>query len=127
MSRAISVDVGTMFYQTAEKNIDGTVKFQCIRNAFVEMAGGDDTEDTLKRNGWNFVKDGDKFYVTGEDAIKVAKAFPNRVEMRRPLADGVLNKGEDKKMMVLDYIVGSTIPSAPDDKSVVCFCLITSG
>lgn len=123
MSRAVGVDVGTMFYQTAEKNADNTVKTQIIRNAFVEMAGGEDTKDTLKNNGWNFVQDGDKFYVTGEDAIKVAKAFPNRVEMRRPLADGVLNKGEDKKMMVLDYIVGSTISQAPDDKSLVCFCV----
>lgn len=123
MSRAIGTDVGTAFYQTAEKNADGTVKFQCIRNAFVEMVGGEDTEDTLKRNGWNYVKDGEKFYVTGEDALKVAKAFPNKVELRRPLADGVLNKGEEKKMLVLDYIVGSTVSQAPDDKSVLCFCV----
>ena len=122
-SKAMGTDVGTMFYQTAEKGADGTVKTQIVRNAFVEMVGGDDTEDTLKRNSWNYVKDGDKFYVTGEDAIKVARAFPNKVEMRRPLADGVLNKGEDKKMLVLDYIVGSTVGQAPDDKSVVCFCV----
>jgi len=123
MSRAVANDIGTMFFQTAEKNADGTVKFQCIRNAFVEMAGGEDTEDTLKRNGWNYVKDGEKYFVTGEDAIRVARAFPNKVELRRPLADGVLNKGEDKKTLVLDYIIESTVGQAPDDKSLVCFCV----
>lgn len=123
MSRAVSVDPGTMFFQVAEKNQDNTIKVQTIRNSFVEMVGGEDTEDTLKRNGWNYVKDGERFYVTGEDSIKVARAFPNKVELRRPMQDGVLNKGEEKKMLVLDHIIGSTIGQSPDDKSVVCFCV----
>jgi hypothetical protein len=123
MSKAIGIDPGTAFFQVAEKKEDGTVNIQIVRNAFVEMAGGEDTEDTLKRNSWNYVKDGNKFYVIGEDAMKVAKAFPNKVELRRPLADGVLNKGEDKKIIVLDSIIDSTIGQAPDETSVACFCV----
>lgn len=123
MSKSIGVDVGTMFFQTAEFNVDSSVIHQCIRNVFVEMLGGEETEDILKRNNWNFIKDQDKFYVVGEDAIKVAKAFPNKVELRRPLADGVLNKGEDKKLLVLDQLVLKTIGKSQDDKSVVCTCV----
>ena len=123
MSRTVSVDVGTMFFQVAEKTEDQSIKTQIVRNAFVEMASNDDTESVLKQNGWNYVKDGERFYVVGDDALKVAKMFPGKVELRRPLQDGVLNKGEDKKLLVLDKIISSTVGNAPDDKSVLTTCV----
>lgn len=123
MGKAVACDVGTMFFQTAEFDANNNVVHKVIRNVFVEMAGGEDTEAILKSNNWNFIKDGDKFYITGEHAIKVAKAFPNKVELRRPLADGVLNKGEDKKLLVLDQLVATTVGKAPDAKSVLCTCI----
>jgi hypothetical protein len=122
-SRAIGCDVGTMFYQTAEKQADNSIKIQNVRNAFVEMAFTEDSEDTFKRNGWHYIRDGDRVYIPGEDAIKVARFLPGQVEIRRPLQDGVLNKGEEKKMLVLDYIVGSTVGKAPDKHSVICTCV----
>lgn len=123
MTRAVGVDIGTMFFQVAEKSEDNTIKTKIVRNAFVEMAGAEDTEEILKRNGWDYVKDGDHFYVTGEDSLKVAKMWPGKVELRRPLQDGVLNKGEDKKLLVLDRIISSTVGKAPDDKSIVTTCV----
>ena len=122
-SRAVGTDVGTMFFQVAELEQDGKVRHQVVRNAFVEIDASDDTEAILKQNKWDFIKDGDKFYIPGEDALRVAKMFPNKVELRRPLAGGVLNKGEDKKLLVLDQIVAKTIGAAPDNKSVVCTCI----
>jgi hypothetical protein len=112
-----------MFFQVAEFEEAGTVKHRIIRNAFVEIAASEDTEEILIRNKWDFIKDGDKFYIPGEDALRVAKMFPNKVELRRPLADGVLNKGEDKKLLVLDQLVAKTVGKAPDNKSVVCTCV----
>jgi hypothetical protein len=123
MSRAVGCDVGTMFFQVAEKAEDNSIKTQIVRNAFVEFAATEDTEETLKRNNWNYIKDGTHFFVAGEDAIKVAKMFPGKVELRRPLQDGVLNKGEDKKILVLDQIIEKTVGKAPDDKSVVTTCV----
>lgn len=127
-SKAVACDVGTMFFQVAEKLEDNSVKTQIVRNAFVEMADGDDTEEMLTRNGWNFVKDNDpklgvKYYITGEDSLKVAKLFPGKVKLRRPLESGVLNKGEDKKLLVLDKIIESTVGDAPDNKSVLTTCV----
>lgn len=123
MSKATGVDVGTMFFQVAELAEDGSIKHQIVRNAFVEIPATEDTEEILIRNKWDYIKDEDKFYIPGEDSIRVAKMFPSKVELRRPLADGVLNKGEDKKLLVLDQIIAKTVGKAPDNKSVVCTCV----
>lgn len=122
--RAVSADVGTMFFQTAEE-IDGTLEINRIRNAFVELDASvdEDTEDILKRNGWQYIKDGGKYYVIGEDSLKVANMFPGKVTLRRPLKDGVLNKGEEKNMLVLSKLIESSIGRSPGGNSIVCTCI----
>jgi hypothetical protein len=122
MSRAISVDCGTMFFQTAEE-IDGNIEIKTLRNAFVELEASDDIEQVLEQNKWQYVSDGTKYYVMGEDSMRVARMFPGKVELRRPMQDGVLNKGEDKKLLILAKMVESSIGKAPDDKSLVCTCV----
>jgi hypothetical protein len=121
-SKAIGVDPGTMFFQVAEM-ADGAIKVRNTRNAFVELPKNDDIEDTLKSNGWQYVRDGDNYYVVGDDCIKVANIFPGKVEIRRPMADGVLNKNEDKKLVVLAEIIKASIGQAPDSNSWVCICV----
>jgi len=115
-----AVDCGTMFFQVANKagNVD------IIRNAFVEISDIDGIDDILDQNGWKYVKDGhNTYYVIGEDSLRVAQMFPGKVELRRPMKDGVLNKNEDKKMIVLAEIIRSTIGDAPNDKSIICTCV----
>jgi len=121
MSRVVSLDPGTMFFHSAEK--DGDLKIKTIRNAFVELDDTDDIEETLHRNGWQYLQDGGKYYVIGDDAMKVANIFPGKVEVRRPMSDGVLNKNEDKKLVVLAKMIESAIGQAPDDKSWCCLCV----
>lgn len=121
-SRVAGVDVGTMFFQVAE-NVDGKIKVKNTRNAFVELPTSDDIEDVLKTNNWQYIKDGENYYVIGDDCIKVANIFPGKVEVRRPLADGVLNKNEDKKLVVLAELIRASIGEAPDNNSWVCTCV----
>jgi len=121
-NRIVGVDLGTMFFQVAE-NKEGKINIKTTRNAFVELESSDDIEDVLKQNGWQYVKDGKRYYVIGEDSLRVAKMFPGKVELRRPLKDGVLNKGEDKKLLILNELIESSIGKAPDNNSVVCFCV----
>ena len=124
-SRVVGADTGTMFFQIAEQDSGGEIKIKTTRNAFVELAESDDDdiEDVLKRNKWQYVQDGKKYYVIGEDSLRVAKMFPGKVELRRPMQDGVLNKGEDKKLLVLGELIESSVGKAQDDKSVVCICV----
>lgn len=122
-SRVAGVDVGTMFFQTAEQNSDGKTEIKTIRNAFVQLDKSEDIEDVLAQNNWRYIKDDEAYYVIGEDSLRVAKLFPGKIELRRPLASGVLNKDEDKKMLVLGELVKGALDEAPDDKSVVCTCV----
>jgi len=126
-SKIVAIDPGTMFFQMAEKNEKGEIEIKSMRNSFVELENYDvdDIEETLKQNKWQYVTDGSNFYVIGDDSLKVSLLFPG-VKLRRPMKNGVLNKGEDKKMLVMakmiEDLVGGT---APDENSLVCFC--TSG
>lgn len=121
-SRVVACDVGTMFFQVAEI-INDKITIKNTRNAFVELPESDDIEDVLKSNNWQYIKDGNKYYVIGDDCIKVANIFPGKVEVRRPMADGILNKNEDKKLVVLAELIRASIGEAPDENSWVCTCV----
>jgi hypothetical protein len=123
MSISAGYDVGTMFCQMAKTSKSGDAAFSSIRNAFVEIPESDDVEEILSRNGWQWVRDGRSVFVIGEDSVQVAKLFPGKVEIRRPLQDGVLNKNEEKKNIVLASIIESQLGKAPDDSSVVATCI----
>jgi len=118
-SKVWAIDPGTMFFQVADN--DNNIK--TIRNAFVELADMEDIEDILKQNKWQYIKDGSHYYVIGEDSLRVAKMFPGKVELRRPMQNGVLNQDEDKKMLILAELISSSIGKAPDKQSVVCTCV----
>lgn len=122
MSKALGWDPGTMFFQIAEKN-GAEIDINIIRNSFVEMEATEDIEQTLAQNNWQYISDGKKFYIIGEDSLKVAKMFPGKIELRRPMQDGVLNKGEEKKMLVMTKMLEDIIGKAQDKESVVCFCV----
>jgi len=121
--RAVGCDVGTMFFQVAEKLDTDSLSHKTVRNAFVELPVSEDAEDVLLRNGWQYVKDGENYYVIGDDAIQVANIFPGKTEIRRPLADGVLNKSEDKKLLVLAEIINQAVGPAEGDNSWLCTCV----
>jgi len=121
-TRAIGVDVGTMFFQTAEL-VGDNISVSSVRNAFVEIPYSSELEEILTRNGWRYVKDGMQYFVVGDDSMQVAKLFPGSVEIRRPLQDGVLNRDEPKKSLVLSGVIESSIGKAPDENSVVCICV----
>jgi len=120
---AIGCDPGTMFFQVARENETNEIVISTMRNAFVEVEATEDIEDTLKRNNWQYVRDGNQFYVIGEDSLKIAKMFPGKIELRRPMADGVLNKNEEKKMIVLSQMINQIVGHAPDDCSMICSCV----
>jgi len=122
--RAISFDPGTAFFQIAEKNNKGEIEFKTTRNAFVEISNyvGEDIEQILKQNKWQYIADGKNYYIVGNDSLKVSRLFPE-IEVRRPMKNGVLNKKEDKKMLIMASMIENAIGKAEDDCSVVCYCV----
>lgn len=122
MSRVLAVDFGTMFFQVAEKN-ENKIDIKITRNSFVELEADDDTEQILHQNNWQYIKDGKKYYIIGEDSLRVAKMFPGKVELRRPMQNGILNKGEEKKILVLSKILEDAVGKATDSESLICFCI----
>ena len=123
-SRAVGYDPGTAFFQVAEKNNKGEIEFKTIRNAFVEISdhAGEDIEQILKQNKWQYVSDGKNYYIIGNDSLKVSRLFPE-IEVRRPMQNGVLNKGEDKKMLIMASMIENILGKTEDDNSLVCFCV----
>jgi len=122
-SRAVGQDCGTMFFQTAENLSDGTIKFKEIRNSFVALEKTEEIEQALSQNNWQYVVDGKNYFIIGEDSMRVSRMFPGKVNLRRPMQSGILNKGEEKKMLVMAKMIESSIGSSPDDKSIVCTCV----
>jgi hypothetical protein len=122
MGRACGVDPGTMFFQVAERQGD-EIKYKTIRNAFVELAETEDIDDVLKRNNWQYIVDNKKYYVIGDDAMQVANIFPGKIEVRRPMQDGILNKDEDMKLVVMAEMINSSVGKATDDNSWLCTCI----
>ena len=123
MGKAVAVDSGTMFFQVAEYDKNGKISFKEIRNAFVQLEASEDIEQVLAQNNWQYVSDDKHYYVIGEDSMRVARMFPGKVELRRPMQGGVHNKGEKKKMLVMAKMIEDSIGKAPDDNSLVCTCI----
>jgi len=121
-SRAIGFDPGTAFLQVAEKNNNGEIEFKTIRNSFIELPETEDIEQVLRQNKWQYVTDGKHYYVIGDDSLKIARLFPE-VEIRRPMQNGVLNKGEDKKMLIMASIIEEAIGKTEGERDVVCYCV----
>jgi len=123
MNRIVACDPGTMFFQFAEKNKNGKIDIKTIRNCFVELESSDDNEEILNQNNWQYVRDGKKYFVFGSDAMQISMMFPKTI-LRRPMQNGVLNKGENKKMLVIAKMIESYLgEKSLDGENLVCFCV----
>lgn len=132
---ACSVDIGTMFLVKGELDIaSDDPEFTVERNCFLKAASTDDTEDTLRENNWTYAKQGDDFYILGEDAIKlknlltISRKDENIVvtkigELRRPMQHGILNTGEEKLSVAIIHKLIANLVGKPSHKDeVICFC-----
>ncbi|MCK5850573.1 MAG: hypothetical protein KAH23_06620, partial [Kiritimatiellae bacterium] len=132
-----SIDIGTMFLVKGEiGELVGEPSFTVERNAFLKAASGVDTEDTLKENGWSYIKYNDEFYLLGEDALKLKNLLTIQSkpddkdivltkveELRRPMKDGILNISDEKLSVgIIQQLIKNLLgpPSKPGES--LCFC-----
>ncbi|RMG09201.1 MAG: hypothetical protein D6731_20235 [Planctomycetota bacterium] len=125
---AKAVDIGTSFIVGAFLR-DGKEVFTVERDAFFSMDREDFAEEMLDDAGANYLVRGNEIYVVGEDALKYCMITGKQESYRRPMAQGVLNPGEEEAIplieMLIEAIVGkpahpgeviaATIPAAPLD------------
>lgn len=134
---AISLDIGTGNLVKGEVDpVMNEPVFFFERNCFLQAAYTDDTEETLKENKWNYVKFGNDFFIVGEDAIKLKNLLTVKTnssdsniiatkvgDLRRPMANGVLNTGEEKlSMAIIQKIIGNLVGKPKYTGEVLCFC-----
>lgn len=133
----ISLDIGTMFLCKGEIDpLTDSPSFTLERNVFLEAAGTDDTEATLKENNWSYAKHEDKYYILGEDAIKLKNLLTVSTksdnqgiiatkvgELRRPMKDGILNTAEDKlSIAIIQKLIANLVGPPKFPGETLCFC-----
>lgn len=133
-----SLDVGTAFIVKGEF-IDNDPEFIVERNCFLEAAATDDTEETLRENNWSYAKYDGKYYILGEDAIKLKNLLTINTSqstdadrqiimtqvgsVRRPMKDGVLNTGSEKlSVAIIQKIIANLLGPPKQTGEILCFC-----
>jgi actin-like ATPase involved in cell morphogenesis len=128
---AKAVDIGTSFIVGAQLK-DGKEVFTIERDAFFSMDREDFAEEMLDDAGAKYLIRDNEIYVVGEDALKYCMITGKQDNYRRPMAQGVLNPGEEEAIplieMLIEAIVGkpshkgeviaATIPAAPLDSDL---------
>lgn len=119
--KIVGVDCGTMNLVAAE-NEEDKVKINCIRNAFITVPPDLIKASQISDTHLNYIEikneDDSPSYlaVVGEDAFKMAAIFGS--ELRRPMSDGVISKGDQDSADVLTRMLQSLVGVVPGGKCV---------
>ena len=114
---AKGLDCGTSFYIAATED---TIKKQ--RNAFLTVDGEvNQVKRMLKRQGIPFVEKANKVHIVGQHAFNYAQIF-STTELRRPMAQGMLNPKEKDSLPILNAIIGELIGKAKGKETCV-YCI----
>lgn len=88
-------------------------------NAFFTLPYQALHETTLQQNHVPFYREGEELVVYGSHSEKFAHMF--NAEVRRPMAQGILNPGEEAAAHVLETIIGALAPVARSPGEVLAF------
>jgi len=100
----VGVDVGTSNIVVSRQKSDGTFVNRFHRNMLYELEVSDESSDLLERSDYLYVKVNGKYYVVGEDALKLVNAI-GKGEIIRPMKDGILNPSLQESSELLFYII----------------------
>jgi hypothetical protein len=106
------IDIGTSFIVVSRSKKDGTFVNKFHRNCLYAMDINDESTDLLERSNYFFIKNNDKYYVCGEDAISLVNAT-GKGSVIRTMKDGVLNpalkESSDLLFQIIKAIIGDPI------------------
>jgi hypothetical protein len=114
----VGLDVGTSKVVAARKKGKG-VETATQLNAFIPVPYSRFTENILGQNDISYYREGDELIIYGTATERFANMF--NADIRRPMADGVLNPREKEAMGVLEAIIQGLVPRAKTQGEVLAF------
>ena len=114
----VGLDVGTSKVVSARKKGKG-VETAMQLNAFIPVPYSRFTENILGQNDISYYREGEELIIYGTATERFANMF--NADIRRPMADGVLNPREKEAMGVLEAILQGLLPRAKSQGEVLAF------
>ncbi len=118
-SHPLGIDVGTSQVVAARR---GGKEVACASqlNAFIPVPFSPVTERTIQQQAdIHYYRDGDDLVIFGSATERFANMF--NAEVRRPMADGLLNPKEKQAWPVLEAILQSLVPKARTPNEILAF------
>jgi len=112
----VGVDVGTSNIVVARQTEDGSFINRFHRDMLYPLDISDESADLLDRSDYLYVKVSDKYYIVGEDALRLVNAI-GKGEVVRPMKDGILNPQLKESSELLFYIIKAVVgePLIPNE------------
>jgi hypothetical protein len=116
----VGVDVGTSNIVVTRQKEDGTFVNRFHRNMLYPLDVSDESADLLSRGDYLFVKVDDKYYIVGDDALKLVNAI-GKGEVIRPMRNGILNPSLKESSELLFYIIKAILGAPIVEKETLRF------
>lgn len=104
----VGVDIGTSNIVVARQTEDGKFVNRFHRNMLYPLDVSEESSDLLDRSDYLYVKVGSKYFIVGEDALRLVNAI-GRGEVVRPMKDGLLNPDLKESSELLFYIIKAVV------------------
>jgi len=110
------VDIGTQNIVLVRQTEDGTFISRFHRNMLYPLDVSDESTDLLDRSDYLYVKVDNKYFIVGDDALKLVTAI-GKGEIIRPMKDGILNPNLQTSTDLLFYIIKAVVgdPIIPNE------------
>jgi hypothetical protein len=116
----VGLDVGTSKIVAAKRRGKSQeIQTAAQLNAFIPVPYSKFTQRTLDQNQVSYFHEGDELVIYGSATEKFANMF--NADVRRPMADGVLNPREKMAMPVIEAILQDLVPRANVKGEVLAF------
>jgi len=116
----VGLDVGTSKIVAARRRgANQDIQTGAQLNAFIPVPYSKFTQRTLDQNQVSYFHEGDELVIYGTATEKFANMF--NADVRRPMADGVLNPRERMAMPVIEAILSDLVPKASSKGEILAF------
>lgn len=104
----IGVDVGTCTIVISRQTKEGNFVNTHHRNMLYPLDISEESKGFIEKSNYTYIKTGNKYYIVGEDALKLANAIGSG-EILRPMKNGILNPSLKESSELLFFILKTII------------------